>query len=40
MGPNKKKFKTRCHLTFLEKKSLDPTPPSKKSQIPKKKIDF
>ncbi len=44
MGPNKKKFKTTCHLTFLEKKSFDllpikvktknqdQSPPSKKSQ--------
>ena len=45
----KKKFKTTCHLTFLVKKSLDllpikvktknqdQSPPSKKSQIPKKR---
>jgi len=51
MGPDKKKFKKTCHLPFLEKKSLDllpikvktknqdQSPPSKKSQIPKKKID-
>ncbi len=49
MGPDKKKFKATCHLTFLEKKSLDllpikvktknqdQSPPSKKSQIPKKR---
>jgi len=51
MGPDKKKFKTSCHLTFLEKKSLDllpikvktknqdQSPPSKKKLNPKKKID-
>ncbi len=50
MGPDKKKFKTTCHLTFLEKKIVrlpikvktknqDQSPPNKKSQIPKKKID-
>ncbi len=26
MGPDKKKFKTTCHLTFREKKSLDLLP--------------
>jgi len=25
MGPDKKKFKTTCHLTFLEKKIVRPT---------------
>ena len=46
MGPDKKKFKATCHLTFLEKKSIkvktknqDQSSPSKKSQIPKKNID-
>ncbi len=49
MRSDKKKFKTTCHLTFFEKKSLDllpikvktknqdQSPPSKKSQIPKKR---
>jgi hypothetical protein len=50
MGPDKKKFKTTCHLAFLEKwldllpikvktKNQDQSPPRKKSQIPKKNID-
>jgi len=29
MGPDKKKFKTTCHLTYLEKKIVRPTIPIK-----------
>ena len=46
MGPDRKKFETTCHLTFLKKKSLDPLPIKVKTNLPilrkvktKKKID-